>query len=87
MATVVESKLTTKGQVTVPEPIRKRLRLEAGDRLEWRVDDRGGVVVRRVGGSLDTIQGLLGCPPRPVSVDEMDEAVRNRIRAARRAGG
>jgi AbrB family looped-hinge helix DNA binding protein len=87
MATIVESKLTTKGQVTVPEPIRRRLRLEAGDRLEWRIDDRGGVVVRRVGGSLDTIQGLLGPAPRPVSVDEMDDAVRNRMRAGRRARG
>jgi antitoxin PrlF len=86
MATIVESKLTSKGQVTVPEPIRERLRLKSGDRLEWRVDDEGGVVVRRVGGSLDEIQGLLGSPPRRVSIDEMDEAVRDRFRKSRRAG-
>lgn len=85
MATIVESKLTSKGQVTVPEQIRDRLRLQSGDRLEWRVDEEGAVVVRRVGGSLDEIQGLLGCPPGRVSVDEMDEAVRKRFRKARRA--
>lgn len=85
MPTVVESKLTSKGQVTVPEAIRQRLRLDTGDRLEWRIDEGGTVVVRRVGGSLDDLQGLLGEAPRQVSVEEMDEAVRSKLRKGHRA--
>jgi AbrB family looped-hinge helix DNA binding protein len=43
---VVLAKLTSKGQTTIPEPIRKRLRLAPGDRIAFAVEgDR--VTLRR----------------------------------------
>lgn len=87
MSTICESRLTSKGQVTVPEAIRDRLKLQTGDRLEWRVEGETSVVVRRVGRTLDELQGLLGTPDKHVTIEEMDEAVRERFRQRRGAGG
>jgi AbrB family looped-hinge helix DNA binding protein len=83
MPTVVESKITSKGQVTVPEAIREQLCLHTGDRLEWRVEEGGTVRVRRIGESLDELQGLLGRPSRRMTIDQMHEAVRERMRSQR----
>jgi AbrB family looped-hinge helix DNA binding protein len=83
VATIEESKLTSKGQVTIPEAIRRELRVRAGDRLEWRIDEAGTVRVRRMGKTLDELQGLLGEPPQHVTVEDMDEAVRRRLRRNR----
>ncbi|MBK6514330.1 MAG: AbrB/MazE/SpoVT family DNA-binding domain-containing protein [Polyangiaceae bacterium] len=34
MSEVAVSKLTSKGQITIPEVVRRRLRLQAGEQLE-----------------------------------------------------
>lgn len=78
------STLTSKGQVTVPKAIRERLGLHEGDRLLFRIDDRGELVVEPVApGGLGRLPGLLRhlAPERPVSVDEMRRAVRRRAAA------
>jgi antitoxin PrlF len=46
MATTV----TSKGQVTIPKPIRDRLGLEPGSQVEFVVDDRGEYVLQRADG-------------------------------------
>jgi antitoxin PrlF len=40
------SKITSKGQVTVPQAIRRRLGLKKGDRVEFVVE-RGRTIIRR----------------------------------------
>jgi AbrB family looped-hinge helix DNA binding protein len=42
------SKITTKGQTTVPQEVRAALKSKAGDLLAWEVDQEGRVAVRRV---------------------------------------
>lgn len=42
------SKVTTKGQVTLPKPIRDRLKLSAGDTLAYELRPDGGVSVRKL---------------------------------------
>jgi AbrB family looped-hinge helix DNA binding protein len=42
------SKITTKGQTTVPQEVRAALKSKAGDLLAWEVDKEGRVAVRRV---------------------------------------
>jgi AbrB family looped-hinge helix DNA binding protein len=79
MATIAESRLTSKGQVTVPEEIRRALRLRAGDRIEWRTE-AGAVVVRRVVTDFRDLVGMLG-PARRRSVAEMDAGIREHLRA------
>lgn len=42
------AKITSKGQVTIPAPIRKALRANAGDSLIWDIETDGRIVVRRL---------------------------------------
>ena len=77
------STLTSKGQVTIPKKIRERLGLRVGTRLEFRIDAQGKLVVEpEVAGRLGRVPGLLHhlAGERPVSVEEMDEAIRRHVR-------
>jgi antitoxin PrlF len=80
MAKASTSKVTSKGQVTVPEAVRRALGLAQGDRLAWEATPSGRVVVRKVEGRLSDLVGLLGKPRRSATLAEMDEAVRRRFR-------
>lgn len=75
------STLTSKGQVTIPREIRELLKVKEGDRLVFRLDDRGNVIVQpEAEAPLGRLPGLLRhlAGERPVSVQEMNEAVRRR---------
>lgn len=47
-AAVIEefSTITAKGQTTVPKPVRDALRVHAGDKIAFRVDEKGVTVHR-----------------------------------------
>lgn len=75
------STLTSKGQVTIPKEVRERLGLKEGDRLVFRFDDQGNLLVRPEARSpLGRLPGLLHhlAGERPVTVEEMNEAVKRR---------
>ena len=80
MGTIAVSKMTSKGQVTVPEAVRKQLRLEKGDRLEWETTERGTVAVRKISGRLSDLVGLLGRPERSATIEDLDEGIRRSVR-------
>ena len=68
--------VTSKGQVTIPKSVRDLLRVDAGDQLDFAINDRGEVVVRSLRGDLQALRGILKRPrPRPVTTEEMDEAI------------
>lgn len=76
-----ESTLTTKGQITIPREIRRRLQLEAGDKLAFEiVGDGDEVLLRPAQPSSPSLAGRLShlARPKPVSLDEMDAAIRER---------
>jgi AbrB family looped-hinge helix DNA binding protein len=68
--------LTSKGQITIPKEVRERLGVEAGDRLEFVEQERG--VYRVVAATRDVrnLKGMVPKPQRPVTVEEMNAAVR-----------
>ncbi len=68
--------MTTKGQVTIPKDVRDRLRLEAGDQLDFIPLDDGTVVVRKRAVRVDDVFGAFAHRgKRPLSPEEMDAAV------------
>jgi AbrB family looped-hinge helix DNA binding protein len=80
MAKVAQSKITSKGQVTIPEEIRKELNLQPGDRIEWRAE-KGKAEVRRTGGDWRELMGILHRPGmKALTVEEMDEGIARYIR-------
>jgi len=71
-----EATVTTNGQITLPKGVRERLRLHAGGKVRFTVEDGGRIMVTRGGTNLSDLFGILGKPPRSATLEEMDEAVR-----------
>ncbi|MDP2674461.1 MAG: AbrB/MazE/SpoVT family DNA-binding domain-containing protein [Dehalococcoidia bacterium] len=75
---MAKTKITTKGQVTIPKDVRERLGLRPGDEIEF-VEDRSGFrVKKRVPGSpfkkyRGYLKGLAGRDP-----NELVEQMRGR---------
>ena len=42
------SKITSKGQTTVPQAVRAALKSKPGDLIAWEIDAQGNVGVRRI---------------------------------------
>lgn len=72
----MEATITSKGQVTLPKVIRERLNLKAGDRIEFLLDESGGVRVVPLTSPVTILKGMVPKPDRPRTLDEMDGAVR-----------
>ena len=69
--------VTSKGQITLPKPIRDRLRLHTGDLVEFVIDEDGEVRVRAGRFDARDLQGLLRKTGRKtVPLTAMDEAIR-----------
>jgi antitoxin PrlF len=83
---LAHSKLTAQGQISVPAKVRKKLGVGPGSVLEWD-DDGERVVVRRAGRytSEEVHRFLFPSPPKPKTLREMKEGVRQHIKR-RRAG-
>ncbi|MBI4704912.1 MAG: type II toxin-antitoxin system PrlF family antitoxin [Deltaproteobacteria bacterium] len=67
--------LTSKGQVTVPKPVRQALGLRTGDRLLFRVRDDGVVVIEVEGADILALRGVIKPKVRGVSVEDMNRAI------------
>lgn len=70
------------GQATIPKPIREHLGLKPGDRIEFVIALDGTV---RLDPAIFDVRSLKGCLSayvrKPVTVEAMKAAVRNRFKA------
>jgi AbrB family looped-hinge helix DNA binding protein len=76
---MARTRLSSKGQVIIPKGVRERHGWRAG--LELEVEDHGdGVLLREASRfprtTVEEVYGCLDYDGRPVTVEEMDEAVR-----------
>ena len=69
--------LSTKGQVTIPTDVRRRLGLESGDRVEF-VEFDGGFAIRPAIDDVRSLKGLLRKPSQPVTIEDMNATIRAR---------
>ena len=74
----VHTKLTRKGQVTVPVEIRRALGLKEGDRVEFTMED-GTVQLARTGSVVERTYGSLKSNVPPLSAEELREAAEQAI--------
>ncbi len=73
--------ITTKGQVTIPKTIRDSLKLNAGDKIEIIVKEKKEALIRPVSKKVDEVFCKLQRPGRtPASIEDMDKAVRDRMK-------
>lgn len=73
-----QATLTSKGQITVPKPIREHLKLQAGDRLVFLVGADGTVNIKPLTAPVTILKGIVPKPDRPVSIEDMNRAIRSR---------
>ncbi len=73
-----QSTITSKGQTTIPGEIRRHLKLKAGDRVEFIVEQDGRVLLMPATVDVKELQGVLAPAPRRLSIEDMQAAIRKR---------
>ena len=68
--------VTTKGQITIPKPVRDGLGVETGDRIEFVELEKGVYSVVAATRDVRDLKGIIPKPAKPVSVEDMNRAVR-----------
>jgi antitoxin PrlF len=82
-----DATLTSKGQLTLPKELRRRLGVREGSKLRFTIEPGDRVVMSPAAQSIQRLFGALGRPPRSATLEEMDEAVRDAVvERYRRAG-
>ncbi len=71
-----EVTVTSQGQITIPKEIRERLSLRAGGKLRLVLESDHRVAMAPADLSIKRLFGMLGKPPRSVTLEQMDEGIR-----------
>ncbi len=75
------STITSKGQITIPKEIREHLHIQAGDKIDFILDESGRVVFKPATVDVTELKGMLERKgKKPVSVQQMKKAVKERFR-------
>lgn len=69
------SKITAKGQITLPVEVRRALKVRPGDRVSFRTARDGTVTVEPETVDLVSLKGSVPTPVRGVSVSDMERAI------------
>ena len=72
---IMTSKITSKGQITLPKKIRNALDLHPGNRVEFILNNEGQVHMIPVKTSIQELKGMVLAPDKPVTIREMQEAI------------
>ena len=71
-----DSKITSKGQITVPKAVRDALAVYPGDRIRFVIHDDATVTVEAETVDLTSLRGMVRPGGRHVTIDQMDEAIK-----------
>lgn len=67
--------LTSKGQLTLPKPIRDQLRLHAGDKLDFFIRDDGRIEAVPKRSAMTELKALIPPPRTGISLAEIELAI------------
>lgn len=71
--------LSSKGQITIPLEVRRALRLETGDRVQFIPTGNGTFEIRSRSSSVSAIKGSVSRPGPAVTIEEMNEAIADSV--------
>ena len=78
---LLKARVTSKGQVTLPKSLRDDLSIHEGDHIVFAVEAPSHASIRKLpkaGSSAGALKLL--AKAKPISVEEMDEAIRQHMR-------
>lgn len=67
--------VTSKGQITIPAPVRASLGVDSGDRIEFVEVEPGRFEVIAATLPISGLKGILPKPATPVSIEDMNAAI------------
>lgn len=70
-----EATVTSKGQITIPAQVRRDLGLKTGSRVSFVQLDNGAYEIVAKTESIASLKGVIAAPERPVTIEEMNEAI------------
>ena len=70
--------LTSKGQITIPLDVRRKLGLDAGDRVEFVEFVPGEFALKAATEDVRALKGMIRKPASPVSIETMNAAIKRR---------
>lgn len=80
---MVNAKLTSKGQITIPANVRAALGIDTGSRVEFIETENGQFAIIAATEEVQSLKGMLKKPAKPVSIEDMNQAIATRGRSAK----
>lgn len=72
----MRAKVTSKGQVTIPQAIRMKARIASGTQLEFQLEDDNTIIVHLVSQDISALKGIVKSKRKqPPTLHEMKNAV------------
>ncbi len=75
----MEATISSKGQVTLPKPLRDAMHLKAGDKLIFEETDEGGFFVTPRLTDVRSLRGMIKYTGRPITIEEMNQGIADHI--------
>ena len=72
---MVAATMTSKGQITIPVAVRRKLRLKAGSKVDFVENAAGELVLRPRTGDIRELYGIVKYDGPPLSIEEINEAI------------
>jgi AbrB family looped-hinge helix DNA binding protein len=73
---MVQARLTSKGQITIPKEIRDYLKLDTGSKIDFVIDENGDVKVIPLNVAVEELSGRLHREGmKAASIEEMEKAI------------
>ena len=69
----MEAKLSSKGQATIPKPVRDRLQIKPGDRFKFFFHPDGVIILPKI--PTVRLKGIIPKPAKPIFLEEIDRAI------------
>ncbi|MDX1637143.1 MAG: AbrB/MazE/SpoVT family DNA-binding domain-containing protein [Balneolaceae bacterium] len=72
-----QAKVTSKGQITIPKKIREKLDIHPGDKIIFKENKNGELVIESGKKPIQRLAGVLHRPgQKKVTIEEMNEAIK-----------
>ena len=67
--------ITSKGQITIPAEVRKKLGLKPGDRVRFIEGENGEYILKPKAGSIMDMEGCVPWTGKPIAIEEMNATI------------